>query len=62
MCTICDEASKLSVPKALRLVAEAMKKPGGRRECLDRLVGKLVNVESRERDVEAEEQWERSRD
>lgn len=61
MCATCDEAKKLPVPEALQLIARAMRKPGGRRECLDRLVGRLVGVEQVERDVEAEEQWERNR-
>lgn len=59
MCATCDEALRLPVDQALRLVAQAMKRK--RLACLDALVGKLVGVETPERNLEAEAQWERNR-
>jgi hypothetical protein len=61
MCAICDQATKLPVDQALKLVGEAMKKRGGKRGCLDKLVGKLVDVGLDDRNMKAEEEWERGR-
>lgn len=56
MCQTCDQAAQLPTAEALKLVAGAMKRRP--RDCLDRLVGRLIGVELDEPDRETEANWE----
>lgn len=60
MCATCDKAKDLPVPEALRLIGSAMKRRGAGK-CLDELVGKLIGVEMKPGDPEAEAMYERRR-
>lgn len=60
MCAICNKVKKLSRLEALKAIAQAMQQRGAP-ECLDRLIGELVNEPNPKVDREADSAWESRR-
>jgi hypothetical protein len=59
MCNTCKRAESLPTNEALALVAKAMAKK--HRQCLDDLIGRLIDCEEAPRNLDVEESWERWR-